>query len=149
MVGWVWKLLNLFVSSSSKWWQILQFCLRCSFGLRAWKRGEEIKKLSHFFWISSEMMKCCLQFFPTNVALTHMEIFHTLYLLMNLSLAIKPNYMSLDFLSNSRAWWRCLQNSFQQSLIQIWKYFSLKPIPQESFYNAKIVVIFYFSLGFN
>ncbi len=105
MLGWVWKLLNVFVSSSSKWWQILQFCLRCSFGLQAWKRGEEKKQLSHLFWILSEMMTCCLQFFPTNVTLTHMEISHTLYLLVNLSLTIKPNNMSLDFLSNSKAWW--------------------------------------------
>ncbi len=109
------------------------------------KKGGRGKKSRHIsLGISSEMMRWCLQFFPKNVTLTHMEISHTLYLLMNLSLAIKPNNMSLDFLSNSRAWWRCLQNSFQQSFIHIWKYFSLKLTPQESIYKPKIVVTFFF-----
>jgi hypothetical protein len=44
------KLLNLFISSSSKWWQILQFCLLRSFGLQVWKRGRGKKKSSHFSW---------------------------------------------------------------------------------------------------
>jgi hypothetical protein len=48
LLGWVRKLLNLFISSSSKWWQILQFCFLRSFGLRVWKKGGGKKKVITF-----------------------------------------------------------------------------------------------------
>ncbi len=128
------KLLNLFVCSCSKWWQILQFCLLHSFGLQASKGGRKKKVVTFlldFKWNDEVVF----------AILFNKHDFHSYGNLSYFAFACEslPHYKAqqyvIRFSLEFKSMMRWLQNSFQQSYIQIWKYFSWKSTPHESLYK--------------